>query len=278
MQAPSENQENYTKSSQNYDLSSEARNQHKALLYRDIYPHLKTYLEQNFSDNNKTIRLLDFGCGPGESAERMKNLLASFGYEKVEIFGIDINEKNLELAKQRLPNAEFLFIDKDKPLPKIDKKFDIALLFYVCLEMEAKNLPPIFKFIYNHLNENGLLLNANCSAKMWDPERNWITSKASTENKRHLTDSGKMKYTEDQPVKLTRKDGSFTFTNRFHSGNTYDNLYKNAGFNTVAKIKPKANSTDAVTISWLDETKYSPFTIYIIEKTKKPEPTSAYQP
>jgi SAM-dependent methyltransferase len=269
------NQENYTKAPEKFNLVTAAQEQSRNLLLRDIPQHIKTYLEKNFPDRNKTISLLDFGCGTGRSAEDMIKLLASLGYNQVEIFGFDINEQNLEVAKQKLPNAKFFHIEQNKPIPEINKKFDIALLFFVSIEMQSQFLPQIFTFIRNQLKEDGLLIHANNSAKRWDPERNWLTVKAAPENERQETaSSGKKKYKEDQNLKLTRKNGSFPFTDFYHSGKSYLSLYEKTGFNsqTVIKIKPKGCGTDKVEIPWLDEKEYSPFTIHIVEaKVKGPE-------
>jgi SAM-dependent methyltransferase len=64
-------------------------------------------------------RALDLGCGDGRlSAE----LLAS------ELTGADVSAVALRRARERLPQARFVELDPDAPLPFADSEFDLVLM------------------------------------------------------------------------------------------------------------------------------------------------------
>lgn len=65
-------------------------------------------------------RLLDFGCGNGRFYEMVENL-------KVDYYGIDISEKLIEIAKNKIPTGNFYLISEDLNLPFNNDYFDVIV-------------------------------------------------------------------------------------------------------------------------------------------------------
>ena len=93
-------------------------------------------------------KLLEVGCGTGHWSE----FFASFGFR---ITGIDISEKMLRLARERVTNAVFLNVDAEE-LPFKNGEFDIVAAITV-LEF-ADNPPDIVSEMYRCLRSGGVVL------------------------------------------------------------------------------------------------------------------------
>jgi SAM-dependent methyltransferase len=72
-------------------------------------------------------RVLDIGCGTGYLTRLLRGSLV----------GVDQSEEMLELARRRVPNAEFLRVDVP-PLPFADCSFDLALSSAVYCHVETE--------------------------------------------------------------------------------------------------------------------------------------------
>src|SRR5579883_2776713 len=73
------------------------------LVYRDIPEILEKHLLKEI-EKEKKIRILDYGCGDGLSAKIILRILNNKGY-KCEIYGVDINETQIEAAKKLVPEG-----------------------------------------------------------------------------------------------------------------------------------------------------------------------------
>ena len=82
-------------------------------LYRE--ERVKLFLDL-IDQNSDGKEILDMGCAQGRDAEK----LVEKGYN---VTGIDLSENFIELARQRVPKAEFKLMDMRK-LEFNDKKFD----------------------------------------------------------------------------------------------------------------------------------------------------------
>ena len=125
--------------------------------------YLNSRIDNN-SPHNKTIRqllldtigdyadktILDLGCGVGcfafELADKAK-----------KVVGIDISEKVIDYAKKHnsKENIQYLIYDIAK-LNEMNESFDIVFSDMVFNYIE--DYDKLLKDIYNHLNENGLLV------------------------------------------------------------------------------------------------------------------------
>lgn len=65
--------------------------------------------------------IIDIGCGPGNSTERLKNR-----YPNAQIIGADSSPEMIKAAKSEYPEMEFILCDASKELSSIGRKFDIV--------------------------------------------------------------------------------------------------------------------------------------------------------
>ncbi|MBQ5995910.1 MAG: class I SAM-dependent methyltransferase [Clostridia bacterium] len=72
-------------------------------------------------DQDKELRILEIGCGPGALAEALHRW-----YPKAEIIGVDRDTKFIEFAKANISGVTFLEGDATN-LPFEDNTFDITI-------------------------------------------------------------------------------------------------------------------------------------------------------
>ncbi len=114
-------------------------------LYNDTYDYICKNIEKT------KAKILEIGCGPGNITKYILSQRSDF-----DIFGIDIAENMVELAKQNNPTAQFAVMDC-REINKLETKFD-GIVGGFCLpylsETESKEL---ITNSYNLLNDGGLL-------------------------------------------------------------------------------------------------------------------------
>lgn len=66
-------------------------------------------------------RIIDIGCGPGNSTRALKNK-----YPEAEIIGADFSPNMIEKARKENPDMEFISFDASKDFEKLEDKFDIV--------------------------------------------------------------------------------------------------------------------------------------------------------
>lgn len=99
--------------------------------------------------NGKYDRILDLGCGPGNSTN---NLLNKFG--NCEIVGFDSDENMLLKAQKDLPNIKFIKGYAPDDFNKLEGKFDLVFS-NACIHW-IKEQENLIDGVYNLLNENGI--------------------------------------------------------------------------------------------------------------------------
>ncbi len=101
-------------------------------------------------ESKKTLTLLDVGCGTGE---HLKYLSSDFRCK-----GLDINNRMIEIAKSKVPEAKF------KIANMIDFRFKDRFDVIICLfgsigyVQNFPNLKKTIKNYYRHLNDSGLVI------------------------------------------------------------------------------------------------------------------------
>ncbi len=114
-------------------------------LYNDTYDYICKNIEKT------KAKILEIGCGPGNITKYILSQRSDF-----DIFGIDIAENMVELAKQNNPTAQFAVMDC-REINKLETKFD-GIVGGFCLpylsETESKEL---ITNAYDLLNDGGLL-------------------------------------------------------------------------------------------------------------------------
>lgn len=94
-------------------------------------------------------KVLMLGCGTGDESK----ILEDFG--ATDIYGIDLSEVSIELAKETYPQCEFVVGDMNN-LPYDDESFDFV---YSSLVIHYSDNPEkVYKEIYRVLKQDGYLL------------------------------------------------------------------------------------------------------------------------
>lgn len=119
-------------------------------LNRDIFANqkylekLKTYLKAN-------SQILDVGCGAGKPVD---DYLAFNGHQ---VTGVDISEKQIELAQANVPEATYLVGDMSE-MDFRQNSFDAVVSFYAIFHIPKEDHLELFKRIFNLLKDGGLFL------------------------------------------------------------------------------------------------------------------------
>lgn len=231
------------------------------LAYRDINILLKKHLIDRAE--KPKYRLLDYGCGTGLSTYVYSETLARMGYD-VEIFGVDVNIENLSIAKNNVPNANFIHI---KNIDEIisEEPFDLIICNFVLLELSYDHIPNVLKKLKTLISDDGILVSTNASRQSYNCNNHWYTlnnnypqnlPKNTTNNK--IDDGQKVSLAVRDPVSGNEL---FRFHDFFYTNKTYANVFRKSGFNIIETYKPLGKDNDG--IPWLSEKDVSPYRIQI---------------
>lgn len=106
-------------------------------------------------------KVLDAGCGGGLP-------ITKYLSERFDVIGIDISEKQIELAKKNVPEAHFLRKDMTKlDFPK--EFFDGILAYYSVIHVPREEHYNLFVNFFKMLKKNGVAL--LCLQSEDDPEQ-----------------------------------------------------------------------------------------------------------
>jgi 2-polyprenyl-3-methyl-5-hydroxy-6-metoxy-1,4-benzoquinol methylase len=107
-------------------------------------------LEYIFENVPSQARILDFGCGSGIPVSRDLS-------EEYEVLGVDISEKQIQLAKANVPNAKFMNSDiLDTQFEA--KTFSAIVSFYALFHLPKEKHEGVLAKFYNWLKPKGVLL------------------------------------------------------------------------------------------------------------------------
>ena len=95
-------------------------------------------------------KILDIGCGPGNSTEVLYNK-----YPNAYILGVDKSEEMIKTAKMKYPNLDFKICDVSKDLSELDSDFDIVFS-NACIQWVPDHKQLLINML-NLLNKNGVL-------------------------------------------------------------------------------------------------------------------------
>ncbi|HLC89835.1 MAG TPA: class I SAM-dependent methyltransferase [Patescibacteria group bacterium] len=93
--------------------------------------------------------VLDVGCGSGQKAEYLVN-------HGLKIVGTDFSEKMIELAKQRVPNADF-FVHDLYEIKNLPYDFDAIYANAVLLHVPKKDVTPVIRGFISKIKPGGYL-------------------------------------------------------------------------------------------------------------------------
>lgn len=98
----------------------------------------------------KDGKVLDAGCGAGLP-------ITKYLSDQFDVIGIDISEKQIELAKKNVPNAQFFVRDMTE-LDYPDNFFDGILANYSVIHVPREEQKDLFRNFYRMLKPNGVAL------------------------------------------------------------------------------------------------------------------------
>ncbi len=122
----------------------------KYLEERDQFKNDK-YLKKFNSLLSPESLILDIGCGAGKPVDKF------FIQHGHRIIGIDISEKQVELARQNVPQGLFKVEDMSALKPG-EYKVDAVISFYAIFHIDRETHFELFKKIYSFLPTGGLIM------------------------------------------------------------------------------------------------------------------------
>jgi cyclopropane fatty-acyl-phospholipid synthase-like methyltransferase len=111
----------------------------------------KQYLDKLNTHLSPGSTILDIGCGAGVPVDKY---LIELGHT---VIGIDISERQIELAKQNLPQGNFTVQDMTK-LESGEYQMDAVVSFYAIFHTDRENHLDILKKIYGFIKPGGYML------------------------------------------------------------------------------------------------------------------------
>ena len=111
----------------------------------------KKDIEKVFSHTKKqNPRVSELGCAHGRDAQEILKHTSNY-------IGVDASEGLLKIAKERLPQAEFICQEFHK-LKFTDNSFDIIIEFASIMHYDKTGLRKIFSNVHKWLDDEGLLM------------------------------------------------------------------------------------------------------------------------
>ncbi|GAB2775675.1 class I SAM-dependent methyltransferase [Salinimicrobium soli] len=184
-----------------------------AQAYQEKYMDLEPYhssLDQFPEYLNPNSKLLDIGCGPANISVYLLKRLPG-----LQIVGIDLSTKMLELAKRNIPSAAFIKMDC-REIDKLEEKFD-ALVCGFCLPYLSE--PEVSHFIKNAaalLNVEGVIYLSTMVSKSYisqmvgpsqGGEQRLLTHYHSEEFLRQTLEANAFKILREQHMQEQERDG-----------------------------------------------------------------------
>ncbi|MCK4667066.1 class I SAM-dependent methyltransferase [Candidatus Dependentiae bacterium] len=121
-------------------------NQYNLVRMKELEPSLELLTKHL----NSNCNILDIGCGTGIPIDQF---LSDFG----NVTGIDISEKQIELAKKNVPGSVYFTADIME-FELQNKFYDAIVSYYTIFHIPKKEHKKLFQKIYNALKPNGFFL------------------------------------------------------------------------------------------------------------------------
>lgn len=135
------------------------------LQHRDQFKNTK-YLNQLASILQPGSKILDIGCGAGKPIDEY---LVKKGFA---VTGIDISERQIELAKKHVPQASFE-VKNMSQLRSGEYHVDAVVSFYAIFHVPRETHATLFETIGSFLSKGGLLLVTMGSSEWEGSEENF---------------------------------------------------------------------------------------------------------
>lgn len=117
------------------------------IFYKKTTGHTKSEIFQNFfSFIEKDLKILELGCNIGINLEILKKI----GFKN--LYGLEINKKAIEIAKNRQPDIQF-FNGSIEEFDFHDQKFDLVYTAGVLIHINPNSVEEIIKKIISLTNK-----------------------------------------------------------------------------------------------------------------------------
>jgi SAM-dependent methyltransferase len=240
---------------------SEFQNSYENSHLADAYSKLEfpgTYylafrdLPNIISQYAKGKRAVDFGCGTGRSTRFLKNL----GFDTV---GIDLSGDMVKKAKALDPNGDYKLIQGEGVADLPTDSFDIVLSTFTFDNIPTKETKINLLIALNRLlKKDGVIVNLVSSPEMYTHEWASFSTKDFPENR--FAQSG-----DKVRIIITAIDDKCPVEDIIWSNDSYRQVFTESNLRIINIFKPLATGKEP--IEWVQETKISPWTIYVLGKT-----------
>lgn len=214
---------------------------YRYLAFRDLPQIFSTHLK------DKDAKALDYGCGIGISS----SFLNDIGFY---VDGVDVSEHMLKQAKLKFPKGNF-FLLKTTGLPFDAKRYDLVFSSFVLFELSSKE--SILNYLMEAkrvLKDQGILVLITSSDQMY--LGNWLVFDTNFPENKFLKSGDK--------ARIYLPDEKIEFVDFYWSESDCLELFKTAGFILKEAYKPLGQQEDL--LAWKDETKSSPYIVYVLKK------------
>ena len=117
---------------------------------RDLLPFEKNVFDQVINQLPINANILDLGCGSGYPYDNY------FAKKNFNLTGVDFCLKHINEAKKNNPNAVYIVDDIEKF--QYTTNFDLIMMLFSLLHIPREHHKKVLTEVYNHLNDNGILL------------------------------------------------------------------------------------------------------------------------
>ena len=136
----------------------------RSTLSGTVQEHIEHYQKRLlplFSDF-KDLKILDVGCGEGMITRYFSEL-----YPKNKYLGIDLSDKNIEIANERYKSENIGFTQSDISQSKhnIEEKFDLIFSFSVIQYFDKESFILLTNNLRNILNKGGVIVHMSIPDK-----------------------------------------------------------------------------------------------------------------
>lgn len=192
-------------------------------------------------------KTLDYGCGSGNSSRYLQSI-------DLDVEGVDISAEMLEEAAKMNTSINYTLI-KSGELPYKDHYFDIVFSSFVLFEIGSiAELVKIFTEVYRVLKSSGIFIFITGSAELYSHE--WLSLDVNFQENKNLK-SGDI-------AKVLLKDVNLIVYDYYWTDHDYTTAIEQTKFAKKITLFPLGDDTDGY--PWIDETKYPPYSVYVLSK------------
>jgi ubiquinone/menaquinone biosynthesis C-methylase UbiE len=110
---------------------------------------IKEYISEN------DIKVCEWGCGPARVIRHLKKI---DGFEKIELYGTDYNEKSINWCNKNISNVHFLLNNLEPPLPLEAELFDCIYAISIFTHLSEKLHYAWIEELFRLIKPNGIII------------------------------------------------------------------------------------------------------------------------